>query len=84
MRRVSATEASRHFSELLDAVEAGAIVTVTRGNRPIAEMRPAISHTGRDLAAALRGTRPPDDDFAASIADAVAGLTESADPWSAA
>ncbi len=84
MRTISATEASRHFSELLDDIESGATVTVTRGNRPVAEIRPAIRHSGHDLSDALHGTHPPDDDFAASIADAVAGLTESIDPWSAA
>ncbi len=49
----------------------------------VAEMRPAISHMGRDLAAALRGSCPPNDDFAPSIADAVALLTENTDPWPA-
>ena len=32
---------------------------VTRGNRRIAEIRPAARRTGRDLAAALAGTSPP-------------------------
>ena len=35
MRTMSATEASRNFSDLLDAVERGETVTVTRGNRPV-------------------------------------------------
>ncbi|MGD7706390.1 type II toxin-antitoxin system Phd/YefM family antitoxin [Microlunatus sp. Y2014] len=82
MRTVSATEASRRFSDLLDAIEAGDTVTVTRGNRPIAEIRPAPHRTGRDLRAALATSPPPDDRFAANIADAVANLTdEEADPW---
>ncbi|MFW6597374.1 type II toxin-antitoxin system Phd/YefM family antitoxin [Propionibacteriaceae bacterium Y2011] len=72
MRTVSATEASRRFSDLLDAIEAGDTVTVTRGNRPIAEIRPAPYRTGRDLRAALVESVPPDDRFAADIADALA------------
>ncbi|WOQ17077.1 type II toxin-antitoxin system prevent-host-death family antitoxin [Raineyella sp. W15-4] len=82
MRTLTATEASRHFSDLLDAIEAGETVTVTRGGRPIVEMRPAPHRTGRDLRTALAGLAPPDDRFAADIADAVANLTdEQADPW---
>lgn len=82
MRTVTATEASRRFSELLDAIEAGEAVTVTRGNRPVAEIRPARRRTGRDLRAALAQAQPPDDRFAADIADAVGNLAqEVADPW---
>lgn len=82
MRTISATEASRRFSDLLDAIEAGDTVTVTRGNRPIAEIRPAPRRTGRDLRAALAECPPPDERFCEDIADAVANLThEEADPW---
>lgn len=85
MRTVSATEASRRFSDLLDAIEAGETVTVTRGNRSIAEIRPAPHRTGRDLRVALAEVSPPDDRFAADIADAVGYLTpEEADPWAGA
>jgi prevent-host-death family protein len=82
MRTVTATEASRRFSDLLDAIEAGESVTVTRGNRPIAEIRPAARRTGRDLRAALAGIAPPDDRFAADIVEAIENLThEERDPW---
>ena len=82
MRTVSATEASRRFSDLLDSIEAGDSVTVTRGNRAIAEIRPVPHRTGRDLRAALEDVSPPDDRFVADIADAVASLTpDEVDPW---
>lgn len=82
MRTISATEASRRFSDLLDAIEAGETVTVTRGNRPVAEVRPARRRTGRDLRAALAEVPPPDDRFAADIDDAIGHLsTDEADPW---
>jgi antitoxin (DNA-binding transcriptional repressor) of toxin-antitoxin stability system len=81
MRTVTATEASRRFSELLDAIERGESVTVTRGNRAVAEMRPARTRTGRDLAAALAHTTPPDEVFVSDIADAIAALDGGADPW---
>lgn len=82
VRTISATEASRRFSDLLDAVEAGESVVVTRGNRPIAEIRPAARRRGRDLRAALASIEPPDERFAEDIAEAVAGLAnDGADPW---
>jgi prevent-host-death family protein len=82
MRTISATEASRRFSDLLDAIERGETITVTRGNRPIAEIRPARRRTGRDLRDALAGSAPPDEEFEASIADALTYLTnDRTDPW---
>jgi prevent-host-death family protein len=82
MRTISATEASRRFSDLLDAIERGESVTVTRGNRPVAEIRPAHRRTGRDLRAALAETSPPDNRFETDIADALAHVTnDQADPW---
>jgi antitoxin (DNA-binding transcriptional repressor) of toxin-antitoxin stability system len=82
MRTITATEASRRFSDLLDAIERGESVTITRGNHAIAEIRPAHRRTGRDLRAALADTSPPDDRFADDIAAATALLTtDRNDPW---
>lgn len=82
MRTVTATEASRHFSDLLDAVERGETVTIVRGNNPVAEIGPAHRRTGADLRAALTGTTPPDDAFVRSIAEAMSLVTsEVVDPW---
>lgn len=82
MRTVTATEASRHFSELLDAVERGETVTIVRGSHPVAEIGPARRRTGADLRAALTGTAPPDDAFARSISEAMSMVTsEAGDPW---
>jgi prevent-host-death family protein len=82
MRTVTATEASRHFSDLLDAVERGETVTIVRGSHPVAEIGPARRRTGADLRAALTGTPPPDDAFARSIAEAMSMVTsEIGDPW---
>jgi antitoxin (DNA-binding transcriptional repressor) of toxin-antitoxin stability system len=85
MRTMTATEASRNFSDLLDAIERGETVTITRGNHPIAEMRPAHRRTGADLRAALENIPPPDDRFAEDIASALALITaEGIDPWAGA
>ncbi len=82
MRTMTATEASRRFSDLLDAIERGETVTITRGNHPIAEIRPARRRTGADLRAALADIPAPDDRFADDIAGALALLTtEGGDPW---
>jgi prevent-host-death family protein len=75
MRTMTVSEASRNFSALLDAVERGETVTITRGGRAVAEMRPARHRTGADLRAALEQIRPPDDQVAADIADALAVIS---------
>jgi prevent-host-death family protein len=82
MKTMTATEASRHFSDLLDAVERGERVVIVRGNHPVAEIGPAHRRTGADLRAALEGIAPPDEDFAESILSALSMVTsEVSDPW---
>jgi prevent-host-death family protein len=82
MRTMTATEASRHFSDLLDAVERGETIIIVRGSHPVAEIGPAHRRAGADLRAALADMPPPDDDFARNIAEAVALLgSEVRDPW---
>ena len=82
MRTITATEASRSFSDLLDAIERGETVTITRGHRVVAEMRPARSRTGADLRAALEHIPAPDDRFAEDIAGALDLISsEGNDPW---
>jgi antitoxin (DNA-binding transcriptional repressor) of toxin-antitoxin stability system len=79
---MTATEASRHFSDLLDAIERGERVTILRGNHPVAEIGPARRRTGADLRTALIGSPPPDESFASSISAALAMVTsEVPDPW---
>jgi prevent-host-death family protein len=79
---MTATEASRKFSDLLDAVERGETVVITRGNQAVAEIGPARRRTGADLRAALADVPPPDDRFAEDISAALALLTtEETDPW---
>ena len=82
VKTMTATEASRHFSDLLDAVERGETVTIVRGSHPVAEIGPARRRTGADLRAALVDVRPPDDVFSREIAAAIALLdSEVGDPW---
>src|SRR5260370_7481439 len=72
MRTMTATEASRHFSDLLDAVERGETVTILRGSHPVAEIGPAHRRTGADLRTALEGTPPPDEPFPSAISPPLA------------
>ena len=82
MRTMTATEASRNFSNLLDAIERGETITITRGNHAVAEIHPATRRTGADLRAALAAIPAPDDRFAEDINDAVALLeADGGDPW---
>ncbi|EFC82508.1 type II toxin-antitoxin system Phd/YefM family antitoxin [Parafrankia sp. EUN1f] len=82
MRTMTATEASRSFSDLLDAIERGETVTITRGNHPVAEIGPARRRTGADLRAALADIPAPDNRFESDIATAVGLLdAERGDPW---
>lgn len=65
MREMTASEASRNFSALLDAVEAGESFVVTRGGRQIATVTRAPHGTWAAFADAVkrhRAGRPPDDD----------------------
>lgn len=79
---MTATEASRKFSDLLDAIERGETIVITRGNHAVAEIGPARRRTGADLRAALADVPPPDDRFADDIAAAMALVTtEGTDPW---
>jgi antitoxin (DNA-binding transcriptional repressor) of toxin-antitoxin stability system len=85
VRTITATEASRNFSDLLDDIERGETVTITRGNHAVAEMRPARHRTGADLRAALEHIPPPDDRFADDIAAALDLISsEGNDPWAGA
>lgn len=82
MKTMTATEASRHFSDLLDAVERGETIMIVRGSHPVAEIGPAHRRTGADLRAALAGVPPPDEEFSRHIAEAVTLLrSEVIDPW---
>ena len=82
MRTMTATEASRRFSDLLDAIERGETIRITRGNHAVAEIGPAHRRTGADLRAALADIPPPDDRFAEDIDGALELLTtDESDPW---
>ena len=78
MREITASEASRNFSAVLDSVENGEEVVVTRAGRRIAAISPGPAATGAALNAVLRrwrGIDTIDDAFSENIAAARAAVS---------
>lgn len=69
-QRMSATDASRNFSELLNRVKyRGESFIIERGGQPICELRPVAParFTGADLVALLRSLPPVDEEYLAVV-----------------
>jgi prevent-host-death family protein len=58
VKEISATEASRNFSKLLDEVEQGKDFSITRGGKTVARLGPARGKTGADLVALFERLGP--------------------------
>ena len=73
MKRVTATEASRAFSRILDEAEhEGESFVVERHGRPVAEIRPATRRsTAEDLLRILRAGAP-DPEFESDMREILA------------
>jgi prevent-host-death family protein len=81
MKQVSATDASRRFSEVLDDVERGGeSFVVVRHGRAVATIGPAGGGTGKTLKEALRANQP-DDAWADELRELRAGIQPVTDPW---
>ena len=73
--RISATEAARSFSELMNRVRyRGESFVVERGGKPICEILPAkpISFSGAELASLLRSLPKPDEGYLAIVEEMIA------------
>jgi len=68
VRTITATEASRSFAALLDDVEKGETVIVTRGGRRIAAIGPTTAGNGTEVLALLRSAKV-DEQFADDLKD---------------
>jgi prevent-host-death family protein len=81
VRQLSATDAARRFSDVLDRVESGgeSFVVVRRG-RAVATIGPASGGTGGALREALRAHRP-DAEWAAELRDLREAVGPGTDPW---
>lgn len=83
MKLMTATEVSRNFSAVLDAVEHGETITITRGNARVATIGPAPKASAREVFEKLGDWGGElDDSFEADIRSAVDMLDhEIRDPW---
>jgi prevent-host-death family protein len=81
LKQLSATEAARRFSELLDRVEQGGeSYVVVRHGRAVATIGPAGGGTGKALKDALRVNRP-DPAWAGELDELRESLGPVPDPW---
>jgi antitoxin (DNA-binding transcriptional repressor) of toxin-antitoxin stability system len=83
MRRLTATEAARRFSDVLDQVEHdGETFLVERHGRVIASVAPAAAASGRTVKDLLRA-QAVDERWPADLAALRAGLEPQERRWSA-
>jgi prevent-host-death family protein len=81
VKQLSATDASRRFSEVLDEVERDEeSFVVVRHGRPVATISPANGGTGKELKEALRAGGP-DDAWAKELRELREGIEPVIDPW---
>jgi len=83
MEQLSATDAARRFSDVLDRVESEReTFVVVRHGRVVATIGPAVAGTGRALKDAL-GHQPPDREWAAELRELRQGVGPGIDRWHA-
>ena len=74
-KKISATEAARSFSDILNRVRyRGEEFVIERGGEAVCRMIPATAPTratGRQMAAVVRDLPRPDAEFVAHVAEAV-------------
>ncbi|MBV8932878.1 MAG: type II toxin-antitoxin system prevent-host-death family antitoxin [Kutzneria sp.] len=86
MREMTASEASRNFSSVLDEAEHGETIAVTRNGRQVAFIVPAPRSNGKALREVLRrwqGNTAFDESFATNVTSARGGASDEldSDPW---
>jgi prevent-host-death family protein len=83
MRMMTASEASRNFSTVLDRTERGETTVITRGGRRVAMLSPVPAGNGAALLDLVSGWRAPDDPgFVDDLAAVRESITLDDDPWS--
>jgi len=81
VKQLSATDAARRFSDVLDSVEAdGETFVVVRHGRAIARIGPAAAGTGLALKETLREHRP-DPAWAGELRELRQAVGPGTDPW---
>jgi prevent-host-death family protein len=80
MHTLTATEASRSFAALLDEVERGETVVITRAGRRVASVGPAPIGNGAEFLTLLAG-HSTDDAFAADVRAARDAVASESPAW---
>lgn len=81
MRRLTATEAARRFSDLLDRIEHdGETFIVERHGRAVASISPAAASSGKTVKDLLRA-QPRDSAWPAQLREMRAALEPEDRPW---
>jgi antitoxin (DNA-binding transcriptional repressor) of toxin-antitoxin stability system len=81
VKQLSATDAARRFSDVLDSIESNhESFVVVRHGRAVATIGPAAAGTGRVLKEALRAHRP-DPAWATELRELRESVGPPADPW---
>lgn len=80
---MTATEAARNFSDVLNRVASGEVVEVTRSGAPVAVIGPPRPRTlSAERSRALMASAPrPDDAFATELAAARESAGTPGEPW---
>ncbi|MHB1560118.1 MAG: type II toxin-antitoxin system Phd/YefM family antitoxin [Isosphaeraceae bacterium] len=70
MRTVGSYEAKTHLPQLLERVEHGEIITITRHGKPVARLVPAVASTPRpDVVAAIAAMQTFQDEEGPTLGD---------------
>jgi antitoxin (DNA-binding transcriptional repressor) of toxin-antitoxin stability system len=84
MVRMTATEVSRHFSNVINRVDSGEEIEIVRNGRAIAELRPPsqpVGISGAALRELMDGLPPLDEDFAREVEAERARLGPETGAW---
>jgi prevent-host-death family protein len=83
MTRLSATEAARSFSDVLNRVAAGEEIEVVRNGAPVALLTPVHRRlvSAERFRAILESAPPVDDAFARDVRELRAAVPAAAEPW---
>jgi prevent-host-death family protein len=83
MARLTATEAARSFSDVLNRVAAGEEVEVTRSGAPVAVIAPPTTQllSAERFRELIARAPAPDDAFADDVRAARAAIEPPAEPW---
>lgn len=84
MAKMTATDVSRNFSEVLSRVASGETVEIVRNGAPVARLGPAGKPqflSGDAFVQMLRAAPAVDEEFASDVIAARRELPEVADPW---